>query len=151
VPIVIDGNNLLHRLPRAERSRDAVRREVLDATRYERVSVTVIFDGPPPSGAPARESLGRVTIVYSGARTADDVIVGMLPSGGAAKQWSVITDDRGLADRVRACGAATRRLVEWQRRRTTPRPTGRRVESKLSSREVADWEAFFSDRPDDEA
>jgi hypothetical protein len=113
------------------------------------MSVTVVFDGPPPTGAPGREGLGRVTVVYSGSRSADDVIVGMLPSGGAAKQWSVITDDRGLADRVRARGANSRRLAEWQRRR--PRPvTRQRAESKLSSREVADWEDFFAHRSDDD-
>jgi predicted RNA-binding protein with PIN domain len=149
MPIILDGNNLLHRLPRVDRSRAAVRREVLDATRHEKVSVTVVFDGPPPAGAPAREHLGQVTIVYSGAQTADDVIVGMLPSGGAAKQWSVVTDDRGLADRVRARGATSRQLAEWQRRRKTPPPAGRRIESKLSSREVAEWEDYFSHRDSD--
>ncbi len=145
MPIVIDGNNLLHRLPAADRSRTAVRREVLDATRHETISVTVVFDGPPPQGAPARESLGTVTVVYSGARSADDVIVGLLPSGGPARQWSVVTDDRGLADRVRAVGASTRSLAEWQRRRRLRRPNRPRVESKLSSREIAEWQAFFAD------
>jgi hypothetical protein len=151
MPLVVDGNNLLHRLPRADRSRDAVRREVLDATRHETMSVTVVFDGPPPAGAPERESLGRVTVVYSGSRSADDVIVGILPPGGAAKQWAVITDDRGLADRVRAAGAGSRSLADWQRRRRTGVPRRPAVESKLSSREIADWEAFFADRSDDDS
>jgi hypothetical protein len=149
MPILIDGNNLLHRLPRADRSRAAVRREVLEATRYETMSVTVVFDGPAPSGAPERESLGRVTVVYAGGRSADDVIVAMIPTGGRAKQWSVITDDRGLADRARAAGASTRRLAAWRGRRRPPQPRRPRVEPKLSSRDIADWEAFFSDRDRD--
>jgi predicted RNA-binding protein with PIN domain len=143
MPILLDGNNLLHSLPKTQRSRPEVRKQVLDATRHEAMSVTVVFDGPPPSGSPTRESLGRVTVIYSGNRTADDVIVGSVPVGRGASQWTVVTDDRGLTDRVREKGARVRRLAEWRRR---PRPKSRRVppESKLSSRDVADWEAFFS-------
>ena len=149
MPILLDGNNLLHRMPKAQRSRAAVRSQVLDATRHESMSVTVVFDGPPPAGSPARESLGKVIVVYSGSRSADDVIVGMVPAGSAAKQWSVVTDDRGLANRVRDRGAKLRRLAEWQgRRRRQSRPST--FESKLSSRDVADWENFFSKgEPDD--
>lgn len=150
MPIIVDGNNLLYRMPRGDRTRAAVRRAILDATRHETRSITVVFDGPPPSGTPDRESLGRVTVVYSGSRSADDLIAAMLPAGAAAKQWSVVTDDRGLAGRVRAAGATTRRLADW-RRRKPPQPKRPRSEFRLSSNEIADWEAFFADRPDDEA
>lgn len=146
MPIVVDGNNLLHLLPRPERSRAAVRRQVLEATRHENLSVTVVFDGPPPEGAPGRESLGRVTVVYAGSRSADDVIVALLPAGAAARQWSVVTDDRGLAERVRARGAAVRRLADWQRKPRRRQPKRPRAESKLSSREVAEWESYFAER-----
>jgi len=142
MPILLDGNNLLHRV--GDRSRMSVRHRVLDATRHERMSVTVVFDGPPPAGVSQRENLGKVTVIYSGSKTADDVIVGMLPSGAAAKQWFVVTDDRGLAERVRDRGATVRRLAEWRgRSRQKPRPTT--FESKLSSHEIADWETYFSE------
>jgi uncharacterized protein YaiI (UPF0178 family) len=143
MPILLDGNNLLFALPGSERSRADVRRCVLDTTRHESLSVTVVFDGPPPAGAPAQENLGRVTVVYSAPRTADDIIVESIPSGPAAKQWTVITDDRGLAARVRDRGGKVRALAEWRRR---PRQKARRAvyEHKLSRRDVADWEAFFS-------
>ena len=144
MPILIDGNNLLHSLPRAERSRGSVRARVLDATRHERMSVVVVFDGRPPEGMSDRESLGNVTIIYSGTRTADDVIVAELPSGKAASQFSIVTDDRGLAVRVRDRGAKVRSLAEWQRRPKRRPPTKPRAESKLSSREIAEWESFFS-------
>jgi uncharacterized protein YaiI (UPF0178 family) len=149
MPILIDGNNLLHRLPKEQRSRADVRKQVLEITRRETLSVIVVFDGPPPTGAPARESLGKATVVYSDSRAADDVIIGMLPGGAEAGQFSVVTDDRGLADRARERGAKVRRLAEWRaRRKQKPRPT--RFESKLSSRDIADWEAFFSNRESDE-
>jgi len=149
MPILIDGNNLLHRLPKSQRSRADVRTQVLEITRRETLSVIVVFDGPPPTGAPARESLGNVTVVYAGSRTADDVIVSMLPGGAETKQFSVVTDDRVLADRVRERGAKVRRLAEWQGRRTQkPRPS--KFESKLSSHDIADWESFFANRESDE-
>jgi hypothetical protein len=106
--------------------------------------VTVVFDGPPPSGAPAREALGTVTVIYSGARAADDVIFALLPAGSAAKQWSVVTDDRGLATRVKDRGARVRSLAQWRGRRRQKTPARPRVESKLSSRDISEWEDFFS-------
>jgi predicted RNA-binding protein with PIN domain len=144
MPILVDGNNLLHRLAGADQSRAAVRKQVLDATRHETVSVTVVFDGPPPAGAPTRENLGRITVAYAGEQTADDVIVGMIPPGVAASQWSVVTNDRGLALRVKDRGGKVRSLAEWQGRRRQKSPARPRVESKLSSREIAEWEDFFS-------
>jgi predicted RNA-binding protein with PIN domain len=150
MPIFVDGNNLLHRLPGPSRSRDGVRRLVLETTRHERMAVVVVFDGPPPAGAPSEESLGSVTVIYAGATKADDVIIGRLPQGGTARQWVVVTDDRALGDRARQRGAQVRRLDEWrQKRPATPKRVTR--ESKLSSREVQEWEAFFSsDRSHDE-
>ena len=151
MPILIDGNNLLHRMPRGERSRTAVRAQVLEATRNERMSVTVVFDGPPPAGASSRESLGNVTIAYSGARSADDTIIASIPHGNAAVQFSVVTDDRGLAARAKDRGAKVRTLAQWRGRRRQAAPARPRIESKLSSREVTEWEAFFADTSDDGA
>lgn len=145
MPILLDGNNLLHRMPRGERSRSAVRTQVLEITRHESMSVTVVFDGPPPTGSLPQESLGKVTVIYSGSRSADDVIVKMLPKGAAAKQWFVVTDDRGLAVRVNDRGAKVRRLAEWQNRKKRKPPPRSRFESKLSSHDVQEWEAFFAD------
>ena len=150
MPILIDGNNLLHRLPRSQRSRADVRTQVLEITRRETLSVIVVFDGPPPTGAPARESLGKVTVVYSGSRAADDVIIGLLPGGAEAKQFSVVTDDRGLADRARERGAKVRRLAEWRGRKKQEPPRRSTFESKLSSHDVADWENFFAGRDRDD-
>ncbi|HOC44250.1 MAG TPA: NYN domain-containing protein [Thermoanaerobaculales bacterium] len=149
MPLLVDGTNLLHSLPRSARSRPAVRALVLEATRHERMSVVVVFDGPPAAGAPAQEALGRVTIVHSGAASADDVIISRIPAGRRAREWVVVTDDRGLAGRARERGATVRTLAEWS---TRPRPTPprARAEAKLSSSEVAAWqEVFTRGRKDD--
>ena len=105
MPIIVDGNNLLHRLPTTSRPRAEVRRLVLETTRHERIAIVVVFDGPPPTGSPSEESLGSVTVVYAGKAVADDVMIGRLPTGRAASQWAVVTDDRGLAERARGRGA----------------------------------------------
>ncbi len=145
MPIVIDGNNLLHSLPSHQRSREAVRQTVLDQSRREKISVTVVFDGPPPSGSPATENLGQVTILYSGRTSADDVIIGVLPSGRAARSWSVVTNDRGLAIRTRERGALVRTLAQWTGRRGAKARPGRpRPKPPLRPNEVQQWEEEFT-------
>lgn len=106
------------------------------------MNVVVVFDGPPPKGSPVIEHLGRVTVHYSGAAAADDVIVGMVPAGRSASQWVVVTDDRGLRTRARAKGASVRTLGQWRERR--PQERRPRHEPRLSSHEVARWEEYFS-------
>lgn len=148
MPVIIDGNNLLHSLPRHERNRGSVRRRALDTIRHGGMSLTVVFDGPPPEGSPDPEHLGRLTIRYSGASSADDLILRLLPHSGRASDWVVVTDDGVLRDRVRERGGEVRTLGEWRSRRPRkPRRVSR--EPKLSSREVADWEKFFASREDD--
>lgn len=154
MPILVDGNNLLHQLPRSERSREAVRREVLERTRGQRQQVTVVFDGPPPPTALDVESLGAVTIRYAGSRAADDVIIATLPQGPPARQWVVVTDDRELQRRAREAGAEVRPLASFRvagRSRSTEAAVVR-PERPLSGREVAEWErAFSGDRQRDSA
>jgi hypothetical protein len=150
MPLLIDGNNLLHSLPRSQRSRADVRQLVLETVRHERFQVTVVFDGPPPDGSPKVEHLGRVTVRYSGSSSADDVILSVLPDGSRASGWVVVTDDRGLGSRVRDRGGRVRSLGEWHGRRPKPprRPTH---EPKLSSHDIADWEGYFSGKRKDDS
>jgi len=145
MPIVIDGNNLLHSLPPDQRSRAAVRQRVLDQSRREKISVTVVFDGPPPDGTPSAEHLGSVTILYSGKTSADDLIINRLPSGNAARSWSVVTNDRGLGARVRERGASIRTLTQWTSRRGAKvRPGKPRPKPPLRVKEVEKWEDVFN-------
>jgi hypothetical protein len=144
MPIAVDGNNLLHSLPPSQRTRADVRRRALEVVRNETVQVFVVFDGPPPQGSPVIEHLGRVTVRYSGAAAADDVILELIPDGRSASQWVVVTDDRALGVRARGKGAGVRTLAEWRSRR----PPSRRadLQPRLSSNEIAEWEQYFSAR-----
>ena len=147
MPVIIDGNNLLHSLPRSERSRGDVRRQALDSVRREGIQLTVVFDGPPPQGAPPVEHLGNVTVRYSGAETADSVIVKILPANRQAKDWVVVTNDRGLQAAARDRGATIRTLKEWTTRRPKKRPQSIH-QPRLSSREVDDWQKYFAESSD---
>ena len=147
MPIIIDGNNLLHSLAKEEQNRDSVRRQALDVVRGGGMSLNVVFDGPAPEGSPDTEHLGRLTIRYSGTTSADNLILGLLRSGNAS-DWVVVTDDRALRDRVRERGGQVRTLNDWRSRNPRKRPHPLR-ETKLSPREVSDWETFFASRDDD--
>lgn len=148
MPVVIDGNNLVYGSA-GSGGRGELRRKALEAVRKEGFELTVVFDGPPPEGAPPIEHLGRVTVRYAAPKTADEVIVKLIPNGTGAGAWVVVTDDRELQREVRRRGANVRSLAEW-RRRKVKRPRRTTHESKLSSHEVADWEAYFSRRDRDD-
>jgi hypothetical protein len=148
MPVLIDGNNLLHHLPGGQRRREEVRRLSLELIRREAVRVVVVFDGPSPQGTPPRELLGRLTIVYSGSRSADDVIIDTLPGGAGARQWTVVTDDLKLRDRARRQGAEVRSTGQWGRKLLGPgsEPADSRTSTsdKLSPSQVEEWSRYFA-------
>ena len=142
MPVIIDGNNLMHAVSPTG-GRDVVRQQALETVRGEGVTITVVFDGPPRQGSPEIEHLGRVTVRYSGERSADDLIVDLIPGGKRAAEWVVVTDDRGLGRRVKERGGTVRSLADWRRRR--PRKVASKPhQTKLSSHEVSQWEDYFA-------
>jgi len=133
---VIDGNNLLGR---AGASRDAAdsKRQLVRAlgnfARAKRTKVACYFDGPELEQF--GKHLGSVTIIFSGTRSADELIVKRVASGSG---WKVVTADRALAARIR------RREVEivdpggfMADLESLPQPEERVAEEE--------WQAWFSD------
>jgi predicted RNA-binding protein with PIN domain len=96
---VIDGNNLLGR---AGASRDAAdsKRQLVRAlagfARVKRTKVACYFDGPEPEHF--GRHLGSVSVIFSGARSADELIAKKVATGTG---WKVVTADRALATRIR--------------------------------------------------
>ncbi len=143
MPVLVDGNNAMHRLPGGSRTRDALRRRVLGLPKRSRMTIEVVFDGPPPPGVPAVERLGAVTVRYSGGQTADDLIVARIPGGGAARQWTVVTDDRALASRVRSTGARVEPVASFLGR-TAPGPEAEKpTDPELTGEELEEWLKVF--------
>ena len=99
--------------------------------------------------------LGGVEIVWSGTRTADEIITkrlaAMAASGKATKSWTVITNDQGLARRCRDLGAKVEAASIFARRTTQSRPksTGARSAQTAADKpapnaqEIAHWRAVF--------
>lgn len=144
MPVLVDGNNVLHRLAAGERSRHGLRRRILQAVRGQRMRVEVIFDGPPPEGVPGVERLGAVSVRYAGKRSADDLIIERLPSGASAADWTVVTDDRELARRAAAAGARTLGAAAWlARSETAIEPDGEKP-GEPSPDEIEEWLDLFS-------
>jgi predicted RNA-binding protein with PIN domain len=130
---VIDGSNLLGHA----RSDVAAKRKLVQAlaqfARARRTKVVCLFDGSEPEHFGAQ--LGGVRVVFSGARSADDVIAKQVSNGSG---WKVVTSDRALASKIR------RRAVE-----VVESPAFMRELESLPSSESTgspdDWAAYFSD------
>jgi len=135
MPFLVDGSNVLGAM-RADRHSDDAKRGLMRLlagfARAKRTKVTCIFDGPEPHSF-ARH-LGAAVAVFSGARTADDLIIERAAQG---RGWSVVTSDRGLAAKVQ------RRQVDI----VAPAAFIRELELASTSEEAGgdDWSSWFSD------
>ena len=104
MPRVIDGDNLLGTWPgrnRGDADKRALAREVDVLRREEKRRVVLVFDGSPPPGV----SYGA-DVLFSGlGRKADAVILELLRHESDRRGWTVVTNDRSLADQCRFLGA----------------------------------------------
>jgi predicted RNA-binding protein with PIN domain len=133
---IVDGSNVLG-VMRADLHSDDSKRQLVrmlaSFSRAKRTRVVCCFDGSePPSFA---KVLGSVTVVFSGKRPADELIVQRAQQGGPHK---VVTSDRGLAARIAG------RRVEIVASATLLRE----LESLPSDESVGaaeDWISWFSD------
>ncbi len=136
MPWLIDGNNVLG-VMRVDRVAVEPKRElsklVAAFARSRRTKVTCYFDGPePPSFA---RHLGSATILFSGTRSADDLIVERVRGGAAG---NVVTSDRELAARVAGRRVKIIDAVQFVREL-------QELERDPSTSPTEDWMAYFSD------
>jgi len=133
---VIDGNNLLGRAGAARDTADSKRqllRSLAAFARANRTKVACYFDGAEQEHF--GKSLGSVSVIFSGARSADDLIVNRVAIGSG---WKVVTADRALAARIK------RRQVEI----IDPGSFMAELESLPQGEErvgEGEWLAWFSD------
>jgi predicted RNA-binding protein with PIN domain len=114
VPVLIDGNNLLHAANDAGTSDLRIGRSMLCDTvgewarrRAERVHV--VFDGPAPNEALAKQIGHRaIKISYSGAGvTADAVLARVIQQDSAARHTIVVSSDKEVVRAARRRRAKT--------------------------------------------
>jgi predicted RNA-binding protein with PIN domain len=135
MPWLIDGSNVLGIAGADRHSDEAKRALVRTLTRFaraKRTRITCVFDGEPPAGFAT--SLGAVSIVFSAARTADDIIVSRASHG---RGWNVVTSDRALGDRIRGRHVTLVGSREFLQQAETLREDGTAAEE--------DWAAWFAD------
>jgi len=150
MPYLVDGSNLAHVLGLAREGladREACFLTVSEFCRERGAQATIIFDGPPPPGsAPVRKS-HRVQVVFSEARSADEVLLGFLRAAKSKQDFIVVTSDKSLGDKARHQGAAIEKAHEFGRRLSRKASRGDQASDKPSrpeSRaEVEAWLAIF--------
>ena len=153
---LIDGHNLIPKLPGLSLSDadDELRlSELLQGyCRRVRKRVEVYFDNAP-TGQTRKRTFGLVTAYFvSRGRTADDAIRERLASLGLrAKNWTVVSSDRGVQAEVRAVQArvmtseafASRLLLAMDE---SADEVGKPADVSLTEEEVQSWLQVFRKR-----
>ena len=115
--LFVDGTNLLHAMTHGPGDRQppaAVIGRLRGAIPPE-TAIVLVFDGPTESGVRGERIAGGLTVRYSGRRSADAVILGLVDDaaiwseadGPGAGMVLGVTDDRELGARLHRKGART--------------------------------------------
>ena len=109
--------------------------------------VTVIFDGPAPTGPQASHLAAHgIEVAYSGAKKADDLICQRIAASSAPRRLTVVSTDRQIrqAARKRRCKSVrseefARMLVQIES--TSPQRPAEPPEKRegLTSEQTAEW------------
>lgn len=153
MPYLVDASNLGGVLGGRAGARDAagVVRFLLPWARG-RGRVVVVFDGP--ARAEVADRYGALEVVWSGARSADAVVLARAARRAAG--WTVVTDDRALARRCREAGARVAPARSLAERVASPHPRDRRRadagdKPAASPAEQEHWQRVFADAADTDA
>ncbi len=107
MPLLIDGHNLISRLPDIDLSDpdDEVKlvRRLRQYCYRERRRATVVFDGGPPGGLERDLSNERVRVIF--ARDADAAIRQQIHRARDRRGLLVVSSDRAVQEAARALGA----------------------------------------------
>lgn len=136
--LLVDGSNLLGRSGVDRHDPEAKRvllQRISSLARRQRAKVILFFDGPKP--AAFATSLGSVQVVFSGNRSADDLI--RQRAEEAREPLTVVTSDQTLAARVRGRKVEIVDAHRFVRLIESPAEEGRRGQEEI------DWESYFSD------
>jgi len=150
MPYLVDGNNLAHALGLASEGladRDSCARAVTSFCRSRGARAIIVFDGAGPEGA---QKSGPVSVLYSGSRSADDVILRLVAESKTPRDFIVVTSDKSLGDKARHRGASLERAHEFSRRLERKNPprdaAARKASPRESPEEIDAWLAVFDPR-----
>lgn len=105
--LIIDGNNVLHAMrvhaPIREVGRESMLRIIERWAAKSDDVITIVFDGPMPQCGLARQMQSpRIHVLFSGTRTADDLIVEMIAASSDPGRVRVVTADGAIIHEARA-------------------------------------------------
>jgi len=157
MPLLIDGHNLIGRLPdlRLDDPDDEARLVARLRTYAARTRkrVRVVFDRGLPGGRSRELSGGGVEVVFASAgRTADGILRERIRHSRDPHGLTVVTSDQQVIAAAQARGAHVMRSEEFAALLSEPPPADTGDAGKdvhLSPQEVEEWLALFGGEDDD--
>lgn len=152
MPILIDGHNLIGRLPTLSLQDPDDEEKLVRLLRSYHAragkAITVVFDPGPASALAQIRRLGGIEVVFAPhGSSADAVIAHRVRRSQNPRAWLVITSDRKLADTVARRGARVQSAEAFAA--ALPRPAEESPEWKDTPpmpEEVEEWLALFEGR-----
>lgn len=149
MPLLIDGHNLIGRLPDLhlddpdDEAKLVARLRTYCARTGKRV--TVVFDRGLPGGRSRELSSGRVEVVFAATgHTADGILRERIRRVRDPRGLTVVTSDREIIAAARASGARVVRSEEFAARLgAPPRADDERKDRHLSAEEIREWLRVF--------
>jgi predicted RNA-binding protein with PIN domain len=156
---IIDGNNVIGGRVGWRRDKPGSRRLLIqDLARLiqtKKLRLKVVFDGAPDPQFPDGSSYRGVEIFYSRQGSdADARIVEMVEAERNKKSLIVVTSDRKLSSRVRACGARVMRSGEFRRmldEAVENAPDQEPDAPNIKDDEINEWLRYFGVEESDDA
>jgi hypothetical protein len=132
---VVDGSNVLGGSRESTETKRELVRRLAQFARLRRVRVACYFDGPEPEHF--GKHLGQVTIIFSGTRSADELIAQRVAERSG---WKLVTSDGPLAGRL---GGRRVEVVASSKLLRMLEEDARQQGSDGAAAD--DWQAWFSD------
>lgn len=153
MPILIDGHNLVGRLPALSLQDPDDEQKLVGLLKSYQArtgkAVTVVFDPGEAFHVPQARFEGRVKVVFAPhGSNADAVIVRRVRRATHPREWLVITSDRELTKKVSSYGARTMTAEAFSGQLLSPAADNSPdwKDESLSQDEVAEWLALFAKR-----
>lgn len=155
MPFLIDGHNLIGKLPGIDLDQPDDERQLLALLhafgRRERRRIVVYFDRGALATEDPRPQAGVEARFIRRPRTADEAILLHLDRlGGEAKNWTVVSSDRKVREAARRAGARTLTSEAFAAmlRFHSPEESEPEKPPPPSGDEVERWLKMFGERPD---
>ena len=151
MPILIDGHNLIGRLPTISLQDPDDEEKLVRLLRSYRArtgkSLSVVFDPGATFSLPQTQRGGGVEVVFAAYSSADAVIARRVRHSRNPPEWLVVTSDAELAATVARLGARVQSSEEFAAELAAQPDTGsERADVSLSPDEVEAWLNLFQDR-----